>query len=78
MEGGGGGGKRDRPISRAYFFLSLRLLFSDRAKYRARGAHEQIVGGSEDTEDTALDALEEVRRGDDGVQSDPDRLQRAV
>lgn len=53
-------------------------LFSDRAKYRARGAHEQIIGGSEDTEDTAFDALEEVRRGDDGVQSDPDRLQRAV
>lgn len=60
------------------FLLFTFDLFSDRAKYRARGAHEQIVGGSEDTEDTAFDALEEVRRGDDGVQSDPDRLQRAV
>lgn len=54
------------------------MLFSDRTKYRARGAHEQILGGLEDTQDTALYALEEVCRGDDRVQSNANRLQRTV
>ena len=54
------------------------MLSSDRTKYRARGTHEQILGGLEDTQDTALDAFEEVCRGDDGVQSDANRLQRTV
>lgn len=54
------------------------LVRSDRAKYRARRAHEQNVGGFEDTQDTAFDIVQEVRRGDDRIQSNADRLQRAV
>lgn len=61
--------------------LLLRTLFfafSDRAEHRAGRAHEQIVGGSEDTQDPTFDVVQEVRRGDDGVQSDTDRLQGTV
>lgn len=65
-------------VSNSELTLTAVSVCSDRAKYRARGAHEQIVGGPEDTQDTALDAVQEVRRGDDGVQSNADRLQRAV
>lgn len=53
-------------------------MFSDRAEHRAGGAHEQIISGSEDTQNPALDVVQEVRRGDDGVQSDTDRLQGTV
>lgn len=73
--------REGRQLSRSSSFSDIRTLFpaySDRAEHRARGAYEQIVGGSEDTQDPALDVVQEVRRGDDGIQSDTDRLQGAV
>ncbi|CAD1474119.1 unnamed protein product, partial [Heterotrigona itama] len=68
--------RREQNLEITGHFYPMLLFSSDRTKYRARGAHEQIVGGLEDTQDTALYAVEEVCRGDDRVQSNANRLQR--
>ena len=47
---------------------------SDRTKHRARGAHKQIVGRFEDTQNSTFDVIEKIRRSNDGVQSNADRL----
>lgn len=51
---------------------------SDRAEHRTRRADEQIIGRLEDTQDAALDAVAQVRRSDDRVQPDADRLPRTL
>ena len=51
---------------------------SHRAEHRAGGARQQGVGRPQDPKDAALDAVAEVRGGDDRVQPDADGLPRAV
>jgi hypothetical protein len=48
------------------------LIHRHRAEYRTGRAFEQIIGGSQDKKDAALDTVAQVRGGDDGVQQDAD------
>lgn len=52
-------------------------LYRHRAEYRA-GRRATHISRSQDKEDAALNAVTQIRRGDDGVQSHADGLPRSV
>lgn len=62
-------------ICERFTSTSLSAIRRHRAEHRAGGAFQQIFGRSENKENAALDAVAQVRRGDDRVQPHADRLQ---